>query len=128
VPGFLFWKERNFLRDAKTQDYTADDSNTPAKRLEWEGKSFSFFQNKSCEWFPCHKTKDIEKFNCLFCYCPLYALDGKCGGNFSYTAAGVKNCVGCLFPHVKENYGLVTERFNEIAAMMKNNRDKPAQG
>jgi Zn-finger protein len=106
----------------------SDDNSTPPMRLEWEDKGFSFFQNTRCEWFPCHKTKDIEKFNCLFCYCPLYALDGQCGGNFSYTAAGVKNCVDCVFPHEKENYGHVTERFKEIAAMMKNNRTKPAQG
>ena len=45
---------------------------------------FKFFQNKKCEYFPCHKTKNEEDFNCLFCYCPLYALGDKCGGNFKY--------------------------------------------
>ena len=40
----------------------------------WEGKQYSFFCHKECEFFPCHETKDPENFNCLFCYCPLYAL------------------------------------------------------
>ncbi|HIQ97935.1 MAG TPA: hypothetical protein IAB26_15400, partial [Candidatus Limivivens merdigallinarum] len=30
----------------------------------WEGKEFSFFSHKNCEYFPCHKTKDVENFNC----------------------------------------------------------------
>lgn len=45
---------------------------------------YKFFQNKECEYFPCHKVKNTENFNCLFCYCPLYALGDKCGGNFKY--------------------------------------------
>ena len=50
----------------------------------WEGKEFSFFSHKKCEYFPCHKGADPEEFNCLFCYCPLYALGKDCGGNFTY--------------------------------------------
>lgn len=34
--------------------------------------SYRFFQNRACEFFPCHAVEDVEKFNCLFCYCPLY--------------------------------------------------------
>ena len=30
-----------------------------------------FFQNRPCEYFPCHKGIPEEAFNCLFCYCPL---------------------------------------------------------
>ena len=37
------------------------------------------FGHKKCEYFPCHKGADPEDFNCLFCYCPLYALGDKCG-------------------------------------------------
>ena len=48
----------------------------------WEGKHYAFFSNKECEYFPCHAGADPENFNCLFCYCPLYALGDKCGGNF----------------------------------------------
>ena len=45
---------------------------------------YSFFQHTQCEFFPCHKTAKPEDFNCLFCYCPLYALGDSCGGNYSY--------------------------------------------
>ena len=39
----------------------------------------------------CHKTDRPEDFNYLFCYCPLYLLGDKCGGNFFYTTdKGVK--------------------------------------
>ena len=48
----------------------------------WEGKEYSYFSHKKCEFFPCHKNADPDDFNCLFCYCPLYALGEKCGGNF----------------------------------------------
>ncbi len=66
--------------------------------------NFDFFQHKQCEYFPCHKGADPEKFSCLFCYCPLYALGDKCGGNFSYTGQGIKDCSDCLRPHKRENY------------------------
>ena len=33
----------------------------------WEGKHYAFFQNRECEFFPCHKGADPENFNCLFC-------------------------------------------------------------
>ena len=49
----------------------------------WEGKEYSYFSHKKCEYFPCHKNADPDDFNCLFCYCPLYALGDKCGGEFS---------------------------------------------
>ena len=45
-------------------------------------ENFKFFQHRQCEFFPCHETEDEENFNCLFCYCPLYALGEGCGGNF----------------------------------------------
>ncbi len=67
-------------------------------------KNYKFFQNRACEMFPCHKTDDIDNFNCLFCFCPLYFSGEKCGGNFHYTAKGRKSCVDCTFPHKKENY------------------------
>ncbi len=86
-------------------------------KRDWEGKAFSFFQNRECEYFPCHKTSKPEDFNCLFCYCPLYALGENCGGNYSYSSSGVKVCTKCLFPHVRKNYGKVIERFHEIALL-----------
>ena len=74
----------------------------------WEGKEYSFFSHKNCEFFPCHKGADPNDFNCLFCYCPLYALGDKCGGNFRYTDKGIKDCTNCMLPHKRKNYGYVT--------------------
>ena len=65
----------------------------------WEGKEYSYFSHKKCEYFPCHKGVDPENFNCLFCYCPLYALGDKCGGNFRMTEKGIKDCTNCQLPH-----------------------------
>lgn len=76
-------------------------------------KNYSFFQNQKCEMFPCHQIDDEETFNCLFCYCPLYFLGDKCGGNFTYTAKGIKSCINCNFPHKKENYKKLIDRLKE---------------
>ena len=77
-------------------------------------KHYSFFQNRECEFFPCHKGVPEEDFNCLFCYCPLYALGKACRGNCTYTEKGIKSCMGCSFPHVRGNYDAIMERFGEI--------------
>lgn len=79
-----------------------------------EEKHYSFFTNRECEYFPCHKGADPDNFNCLFCYCPLYALGKKCGGNFIYRENGVKDCTNCMFPHLRESYGQITRRYREI--------------
>ena len=80
----------------------------------WKGKHYSFFSNRECEYFPCHKGIAPEEFNCLFCYCPLYALGDKCGGSFRISKSGVKDCSGCTVPHRKENYGKITERAEKL--------------
>ena len=85
---------------------------------------FSYFQNSQCEFFPCHETEHPENFNCLFCYCPLYALGKKCGGNFKYIAGGVKDCSECLVPHKKENYAYITSRYCEIMDLVRENDEK----
>ena len=82
-------------------------------------KHYSFFQNRSCEYFPCHKGADPDTFNCLFCYCPLYALGKKCGGNFRYNEKGFKDCTNCSFPHRKDNYEKVIGRYGEIIDLVK---------
>ena len=46
-------------------------------------EGFDFFQNRACEYFPCHKGVADEDFNCLFCYCPLYLLGDECGAILS---------------------------------------------
>ena len=76
--------------------------------------SYRYFQNRDCEYFPCHAGADPENFNCLFCFCPLYALGERCGGGFCYTEKGAKDCSGCLFPHKRENYETICDRFAEI--------------
>ena len=80
---------------------------------------YDFFQHKKCEYFPCHKGADPESFSCLFCYCPLYALGDQCGGNFTYTENGFKDCSGCLRPHRRENYGAITEKMTDVLEMVK---------
>ena len=88
-------------------------------RIEWEGKHFSCFINRACEYFPCHEGVEPESFNCLFCYCPLYALGTACGGNFVVLENGVKDCSGCAIPHKQENYGYITEQFEKICRLME---------
>ncbi len=92
--------------------------------ITWEDKEFSFFSHTKCEYFPCHKTNDPENFNCLFCYCPLYALGDACGGNFLYTESGVKDCSGCGIPHERKNYGYITGKYQEIMELAKKNRER----
>ena len=77
-------------------------------------KKYSFFQHKECEYFPCHPTERPEDFNCLFCYCPLYALGKNCGGDFRYVK-GTKDCSSCIRPHLRENFDMVQNRFEELA-------------
>lgn len=80
------------------------------KKKKFSEKKYSFFQNRECEMFPCHPTDDIDNFNCLFCFCPLYFSGDKCGGKFTYTEKGTKSCVNCDFPHKRENYDLLMEK------------------
>lgn len=80
---------------------------------------FSFFQNRECEFFPCHKGVPEADFNCLFCYCPLYALGKRCGGAFTCTDQGCKDCSACTFPHRRENYSAVIARYGEIMEVIR---------
>lgn len=82
-------------------------------------KRYSYFSHKECEYYPCHKNADPENFNCLFCYCPLYALGEGCGGNFCFTEQGVKDCSNCLIPHEKGGFIYITDNFPKIIEMMK---------
>ncbi|MGI6070531.1 MAG: cysteine-rich small domain-containing protein [Blautia sp.] len=85
----------------------------------WKSKEYSFFCHKKCEFFPCHEQVDPENFNCLFCYCPLYALGEKCGGNFKYTEKGIKDCSQCPLPHKRENYGYIIGKYEEIMELAR---------
>ena len=80
---------------------------------------YDYFQNKECEYFPCHKDIDPESFSCLFCYCPLYCLAENCGGSFTYTEYGIKDCSNCIKPHRRENYLKIMEKMGDVMEVAK---------
>ena len=82
-------------------------------------ENYKFHCNRDCEFFPCHKVSDPDSFNCLFCYCPLYALGDRCGGSFTYTESGIKDCSRCLRPHRRENYQSICDKMSEILELAK---------
>jgi Zn-finger protein len=84
----------------------------------WHGKRYAFFSHRECEAFPCHQMDDRDKFNCLFCYCPLYMLGRECGGSPSYQS-GIKDCTNCTLPHERENYGDIVGKFEDIVKKLK---------
>ena len=86
---------------------------------------YDFVQNRECEYFPCHQGLKDEEFSCLFCYCPLYALGDRCGGNFRYLDNGIKDCSGCLRPHCRKNYGLVMEKMALVLELAKKKLENP---
>ena len=75
-----------------------------------------FFNNRSCEFFPCHELSNVklnkDNFNCLFCYCPLYLLGNECGGLFKNTS-GIKDCTNCNLPHTPEYYDTIVKKLSE---------------
>ena len=76
--------------------------------------SHRFFSNHACKYFPCHEKPSRNEFNCLFCFCPLYALGDKCGGVFEYIG-GSKSCLDCHLPHTPDYY-------DTIISMLKGTR------
>lgn len=88
--------------------------------------SYRFFCNIECEYFPCHECGEgeREKFNCIFCYCPLYALGDKCGGNFSYIESGIKDCSLCRIPHSEGGYDYIIKKYPEIAKIAAERENK----
>ena len=80
----------------------------------------SFFRNTDCPYFPCHEGIEEQRFNCLFCYCPLYALGPRCGGDYSYTASGIKDCSQCTRMHEGETgVAVVKELFPLLAELAR---------
>ncbi len=82
--------------------------------------SYRFFRNPECEYFPCHRCteKQAEDFNCLFCYCPLYTLGDKCGGNFTFTDGGIKDCSNCMLPHSPAGYDHIIKMYPLLLELM----------
>jgi Zn-finger protein len=89
-------------------------------RQDWHDKHYAFFQNRECEYFPCHNGVEESDFNCLFCYCPLYLTGKKCGGNFGVSKSGIKDCTGCNIPHRRENYEYIVEKFKKLRKEISN--------
>ena len=79
-----------------------------------------FFTHRTCAYFPCHEGIEPDRFNCLFCFCPLYALGSRCGGRFTYTADGVKDCSPSSLPHEgTRGNALVEEHWDELAELTR---------
>ena len=108
------------------QNHTERGAVMEENKPYWEGKHFSFYTNKECEYYPCHKVPEGQDFNCLFCYCPLYMLGRDCGGNFKYLDSGIKDCSNCTLPHKRENYGYIAAKFQEITQAMAD-REREAE-
>jgi Zn-finger protein len=69
--------------------------------------SSRYFENRDCEYYPCHN--GMEHINCLFCFCPFYHED-HCPGVPGYIETDgrrIKDCSGCVFPHLPENYNVM---------------------
>lgn len=88
---------------------------------------YQFFQNRECEFFPCHSGVDRSEFNCLFCYCPLYTLGDQCGGSFHYTEHGIKDCSNCIRPHVRENYHAILACMDTVLELAKKRTEIPGK-
>ena len=83
-------------------------------------QKYPFFTNKECPYFPCHKGVKEDEFNCAFCYCPLYALGDKCGGNPTFLVGGLKSCENCVKPHVRTNgLDMVALKWPELSDMAR---------
>lgn len=81
---------------------------------------YPFFTHRECTYFPCHEGVDPDEFNCLFCYCPLYALGPECGGDFTYSEKGCKDCTGCTKLHEGDNgTKIVKEHFHALAELAR---------
>ncbi|WP_051233675.1 ATP-binding cassette domain-containing protein [Butyrivibrio sp. NC3005] len=88
-----------------------DDKDKNLKEKESKIRYSSFFVNTKCEYFPCHKMP-VEKFNCMFCYCPLYDVDD-CGGDYYINAKGIKDCINCTYIHDRDNYPQIIKKIKK---------------
>lgn len=88
----------------------------PHERNESPKASVRYFENRNCEYYPCHTTEG-PGFNCLFCFCPMYfAL---CPGTPRYIEKNrilFKSCADCEYPHRPENYDTIMDF---LAAMLR---------
>lgn len=106
----IVWKIKPLQWDQKIsiKIVVLNDCNCKGKKIMEH--SYRFFENKDCEYFPCHK--GLEGFNCLFCYCPLYVKEN-CPGKPTYKEINgkrIKVCMDCAFPHRPDNYDAVIKQ------------------
>ena len=82
--------------------------------------SYRFFENRDCEFYPCHQ--GVDEINCLFCFCPFYRLE-ECPGNPAFKTKEdgrrIKVCTGCTFPHKRENYDVIMKLLKDEARSEK---------
>ena len=75
--------------------------------------SYKFYENKTCEYFPCH---NLKKVNCLFCFCPLFP-DWECGGSFTVitdkSGNKIKDCSDCILPHTQDGYEYIIDKLSK---------------
>ena len=86
--------------------------------------SSGYFVNRECPYFPCHEGVEPDNFNCLFCYCPLYALGDACGGSFRYTGEGIKDCSGCPLPHRREAYDRIVQGCARVVEQLRKGKSE----
>lgn len=72
--------------------------------------SSQYFENKECIYYPCH---DMDKINCLFCFCPLFRR-GVCKNKETNLKDYLEFCSKCKFPHEPENYQKIIELLKSI--------------
>ena len=88
------------LEPTRVSEPTPAGKSTPADTARAQvAHEYPFVTHRDCPYFPCHEGVPDQDFNCLFCYCPLYALGPDCGGNYSYNEHGYKDCTACAMPH-----------------------------
>ena len=79
--------------------------------MDLTGRHYTWFQNRDCEYFPCHNDVAQEDFNCLFSYRPLARATHR-GGSI-VTVNGVNDSSYCLLPHNDESYAYIAAKLRE---------------
>ncbi len=85
-------------------------------------KHYDFFQNRLCEYYPCHPVQTPRPSAACFATVRSTPWVTGCGGNFHYTPNGIKDCTHCLRPHIRENYSKILEKMPEILELAKKDR------
>ena len=98
----------------------AASADAPATTDATPEKDELIFTHDACPYFPCHQLPSDITFNCVFCYCPLYALGPDCGGAFRYNEKGYKDCTYCTVMHEgSRGFDRVQELFPKLAELAR---------